>query len=244
MTHPSSLDLEAFACGETSPRRGAIEEHLEACSACRAFVNHLGVLVAKGPTASETDAMIARALTRAPEAKPDHRSRWWLVATSTVVPLAAAAAVLLLARAAPDKPGDPDPRPDRIEIAPTPTADPDTTFKGGIQLAIVRDRDGQQRRFASALRVRAGDRIRVEVALDRERAILAAVLSDDGSYLELMPLGVRGPGTHFSERSAKVDGSPTHGTLVVGTPEAVARARATRQLDGVASLRIEWEGAY
>jgi hypothetical protein len=57
-----------------------------------------------------------------------------------------------------------------------------------------------------------------------------------------MPLAVRGPGTHFSEKSAKIDGSPTYGTIVIGTPEAVARARATKQLDGVASLRVQWEG--
>ena len=111
-----------------------------------------------------------------------------------------------------------------------------------MQIAVVRDRAGEQARFASGVRVRPGDRLRVEVALDREQAILGAVLSDDGSYLEVMPLAVRGPGTHFSEKSAKIDGAPTYGTIVIGTPEAVARARATKQLDGVSSLRVEWEG--
>jgi hypothetical protein len=67
------------------------------------------------------------------------------------------------------------------------------------------------------------------------------VLADDGTYVELMPLGTRGPGTHLSERSAKIDAAPTRGTIIVGSPEAVARARSTRQLVGVGTLRVEGE---
>jgi hypothetical protein len=119
--------------------------------------------------------------------------------------------------------------------------EPDTQFKGGPQVAVVRERGGAQARFSRAVQVRPGDRIRVEVALDREQAILGAVLGDDGSYLELMPEAVRGPGTHFSEKSAKFDAAPTRGTILIGTREAVARARATRQLDGVTTVRVEWE---
>jgi hypothetical protein len=271
MTHPSSLDLEAFACGEVSgPCK--VAEHLAVCDACAAFVARLGALT--GPTAAQADALIARALARVVEIKPSvasshvasvasagsaekqsrksSKGRLWLVTTSIITPLAAAAAVLLLARSNPDSklarpapaPSTTSTAPDRILMAPLPgsVSEPDTTFKGGLQIAVVRDRGGEQARFASGVRVRPGDRLRVEVALDREQAILGAVLSDDGSYLELMPLAVRGPGTHFSEKSAKIDGSPTYGTIVIGTPEAVARARATRQLDGVVSLRVEWEG--
>jgi hypothetical protein len=286
MTHPSSLDLEAFACGEVSSAP-KVAEHLEECPACSAFVERVSALVA--PTAAEADALIARALAtvapsmerererterqasvtpitakqdRATEAKPPAgkaakvgKGRLWLLTTSVITPLAAAAAILLLARSTPQprKPSAPfstststaPAPPDTIQIAPFPRAshEPDTTFKGGMQIAVVRDRGGEQARFASGVRVRPGDRLRVEVALDREQAIVGAVLADDGSYLELMPLAVRGPGTHFSEKSAKIDASPTFGTIVIGTPEAVARARATRQLDGVATLRVESEGS-
>ncbi len=119
----------------------------------------------------------------------------------------------------------------------------DTTFKGGVQTLVVRERGKSQARFASTVRVRAGDRLRLEVALDREQAILAGVLSDDGKYLELMPQAVRGPGTHLSERSARVDDAPTYGTIVLGTPEAIARVRETKRIEGVATLRVEWEGS-
>lgn len=263
MTHPSSLDLEAFACGEGP--LASVTDHLVVCKECQAYVERLGVLVATSPSAAEADALIARALARVETRTPPtiagaggstrkatpRQSRLWLVTTSVLTPLAAAAAIVLLLRSGgvkpvpePESPSTAAPSvargPDRIQIAPLP--EPDTTFKGGRQIAVVRERGGTQARFASSVVVRPGDRLRVEVALDREQAILGAVLSDDGSYLELMPLGVRGPGTHFSEKSAKIDGTPTYGTIVIGTPEAVARARATHQLDGVSSLRVEWEG--
>ncbi len=257
MTHPSSLDLEAFACGEGP--HATVTDHLAECAACTAYVERVGGLVATSPTAAEADALIARALAKAPEperaAPRVQKSRLWLVTTSVVTPLAAAAAIVLLLRSGGMKPvqgrGGPDGTsapahapptspPDHIQMAPLP--EPDTTFKGGRQLAVVRERSGEQARFASSVGVRPGDRLRVEVALDREQAILAAVISDDGTYLELMPLAVRGPGTHFSEKSAKIDGTPTYGTIVIGSPEAVARARATHQLDGVSALRVEWEG--
>lgn len=281
MTHPSSLDLEAFACGEVSGPGAKVAEHLALCAACSAFVERLGGLVAARPTAAAADALIARALARVAVAAPgtsavtsieeargarasslrearvpdakrrEGKGRLWLLTTSIVTPLAAAAAILLLARSTPDgKPSTPPAAstapsvPDRILMAPMvpSVSEPETTFKGGLQIAVVRERGGEQVRFSSGVRVRPGDRLRVEVALDREQAILGAVLADDGTYLELMPAAVRGPGTHFSEKSAKIDRSPTYGTIVIGTPEAVARARATKQLDGVASLRVEWEG--
>jgi hypothetical protein len=67
-------------------------------------------------------------------------------------------------------------------------------------------------------------------------------MGDDASWLELMPEGVRQPGTHFSERSARVDGSPLRGTILVGSPEAVRHAKATKNVSGLSAVRIEWEG--
>ena len=196
----------------------------------------------------------------APARAPDSRRRLWMITTSVITPLAAAAAILLLMRSTPDPasgrtpsgldpmssatPAAPAP-PDTLRMGklppPGPAADPDTRFKGGRQIAVIRERAGEQTRFSSSVPVRPGDRLRVEVALDREQAILGAVLADDGSYLELMPEAVRGAGTYLSERSAKIDAAPTRGTIVIGSPDAVARARATKQLDGVATLRVESE---
>ena len=252
--HPASIELEAYACGEGAG--GAVAAHLAECAACRAHVERLGGLAA--PSAADADAIIARALASA-EPKEEARTRkgrLWLVTSSVAVPLAAAAAILFLVRS-PRPPAPPPERVDHIQHAPMPARtssasgglgqeEPDTTFKGSVQLAVVRDRQGDQARFATATNVlvRTGDRLRIEVALDREQAILGGVLADDGSYLELMPLAVRGPGTHFSEKSAKIDPSPTHGTIVVGSPEAIAQVRATRStanVPGLLTLRVDSE---
>jgi hypothetical protein len=276
MTHPSSLDLEAFAVGEPLPAH--LASHLEECGACGSFLEQLRTALGTGSTAKEAEDAVARAQARAlvtsddaaphaervapvavrrPATAPDPKRRLWLVTSSVIAPLAAAAAILLLTRSpAPVPASDGDPRAPtnyKIQMATVPpglapalsgasgAAEPDTQFKGGMQVAVVRDRAGSQARFSSTVRVKPGDRLRVEVALDHEQAILGAVLADDGSYLELMPQGVRGPGTHFSERSAKIDAAGARGTIIIGSPEAVARARETRNLEGVTTLRVELE---
>jgi hypothetical protein len=293
MTHPSSLDLEAFAVGEPLPAH--LASHVEDCSACGSFLAQVRTTLGSGPSAQEADDAVARALARVTaDAEPhaariesvasgasgasgaprerandlvaarrpaqDPKRRLWLVTSSMIAPLAAAAAILLATRSpapAPAASADPnDPRAPttyKIQMATVPpglapslsgangAAEPDTQFKGGMQVAVVRDRAGSQARFSSTVRVKPGDRLRVEVALDHEQAILGAVLADDGSYLELMPQGVRGPGTHFSERSAKIDAAGARGTIIIGSPEAVARARETRNLEGVTTLRVELE---
>ncbi len=303
MTHPSSLDLEAFAlrdAGDTRSARANTAAHVAACSACSAFVEKVHTLLSGSPSAATADDAVARAVARMTsitseqgESGPSHataarstepretresraktkthdtKRRLWLVTTSVITPLAAAAAILLLTRSqglpaaavpsAVPPPAAPTvsaftsgPQGDRVLMGKQPHAaagDPDTTFKGGPQIAVVRERAGRQERFVSVVPVRPGDRLRVEVALDREQAILGAVLADDGSYLELMPQGVRGAGTHFSEKSAKIDASPTRGTILIGTPEAVARARDSvkrephqqLQIEGVATIRVDVE---
>ena len=62
MTHPSSLDLEGYACGEALSAQ--LLAHVEECDACGAFVEELRGLVAAGPSANEADAAVARALAR------------------------------------------------------------------------------------------------------------------------------------------------------------------------------------
>jgi hypothetical protein len=254
MNHPSSLDLEAFAVGE--PLRGDDAGHVEQCATCGAFVEQLRGVVASGPTAKEADQAVARVnAVIAPQTERAARGgtarRVWVITTSVLAPLAAAAAIVLAIQSKPVAEPSPEAPAEstvmNIQMAPLPSHDGtrDTQFKGGMQVAIVLERGKAQTRYSSNVRtvlVRPGDRIRIEVALDHEQAILGAVLADDGSYLELMPEAMRGPGTHFSERSAKIDAAPTRGTILIGTPGAVARARATKQLDGVATLRVESEG--
>lgn len=184
---------------------------------------------------------------------------FWFVASAVITPLAAAAAILLLTRSTPlPQPQTPPTRPSApataaaTDTSPAPLAmatasadeDPGTSFKGSVQIAVVRERAGAQSRLLGDVEVRSGDRLRVEVALDREQAILGAVIADDGAYLEIMPARVRGRGTHYSEKSARIDEHPTGGMIVIGTPEAVAKARATMKFDGVVTMRVQPEGTW
>ncbi len=262
MTHPNSLDLEAFACGEAAEH---VAKHIGECTSCQGFVERLRGALSAGPSRSRAAAVVARAAARNADQReevPSHPTRneargrtssaraeadrrWLSMASTVAVPLAAAAVLLLLLRtSSPTDERAPESSSSSATGEPTTMRilmDPETTFKGSIQIAVIRERAGQQRRFTGTVAVRPGDRLRVEVALDREQDILAAVMGDDASWLELMPEGPRAPGTHFSDRSARVDASPLRGTILVGSPKAVARARSTRQIEGVTSIRVEWE---
>jgi hypothetical protein len=231
MTHPNAIDLEAFACGDSV---ASVAAHVDECAPCRAFVAR-----AKG---ASPRIDVAPILDRARRAE---KKRVIFLASSVAVPLAAAAAALLVLRAPAPGPlvaaSDPPPNTATayyVERAPMP----DTRFKGGVQLAVVRERAGAQSRFVGPVPVKPGDRLRVEVALDRSVVILGAVMGDDGSWVELMPEGVRESGTHFSEKAVRVDAQPMSGTIFVGSPDGVRRARAHEKADDVRSIRIEWEG--
>jgi hypothetical protein len=220
MNHPNSLDLEAFACGDAI---AAVSAHVDACDACRAFVDKLRALPV--PTIELRATAVSSILQR--------RNL-----TALALPLAAAAILVLAFRQ--KKPDDVTP------AAPAPTTtvaaeEPPTSFKGVRQVAVIRERGGEQKRFTGRVPVKEGDRLRVEVAIDREQTIVAGVLAEDGSYLELMPATVRPIGTHYSEKSARVSAPPSNGTILVGTEEQVARAKQHLPTTDVDEVRVEWE---
>ena len=223
MTHPNSLDLEAFACGDEI---AAVSTHVDACDVCRSFVDRLRELPVPKielPSAASVTPLFARKNLAA-----------------VALPLAAAAILFLVFRE--KKAGDAP----FVVPAPTPsvaTEEPATAFKGVRQVAVIRERDGEQKRFTGRVPVKEGDRLRVEVAIDREQTIVAGVLGEDGSYLEVMPAVVRPAGTHYSEKSARVSAPPSNGTILVGTEEQVARAKQHLPNADVDQLRVEWEPA-
>lgn len=218
--HPNAIDLEAFACGEPIAKVGA---HVASCDACRAYVAKIGGLTA--PT-MPTPKIQAR------------RFRIELVA----IPLAMAAAIILFMRSpAPVAMHEAHAKFPSVPETVAVVDPPPVRFKGGFQLAVVRDRAGKQERFTDSFEIRSGDRLRLEVAVDQSRSILGAVLGDDGSYLELLSEDVRDAGTYFSEKSARIDSEPTAGTLIVGDPALVRAAKTTRNFEGLRTVRVEIE---
>ena len=229
MSHPNSLDLEAFACGDEI---AAVGGHVDVCDACRSFVERLRALpIPKIDLPSATVTPIWQ------------RKNVAMFA----LPLAAAAAVFLFLVFRDPKPAEiasSVPAPSAPSIAPAvATEEPSTAFKGVRQIAVIRERGGEQKRFTGRVPVKEGDRLRVEVAIDRGQTIVAGVLSEDGSYLELMPAVERPPGTHYSEKSARVSAPPSNGTILVGTEEQVTRAKQHLPTSDVDEVRVEWEGS-
>jgi hypothetical protein len=225
MNHPNSLDLEAFACGDEI---ATVSAHVDACEACRTFVGRLRDLPIPKidlPTAQATVTSIFQRKNLA----------------AIALPLAAAAILVILFRE--KKPGDEAITTTTIPTvtATAATAEPATSFKGVRQVAVIRERDGEQKRFTGKVPVKEGDRLRVEVAIDREQTIVAGVLSEDGSFLELMPPMVRPTGTHYSEKSARVSAPPSNGSILVGTEEQVARAKKHLPTADLDEVRVEWE---
>lgn len=242
MTHPNAIELEAFACGEASK---ATEAHVDACEACHAFVERARGVARDGAQVVPPAIM---------EAKRKERARTLFSAARVLAPIAAAAAVVLWLRtpegvehthtmtnpatstAAPDPPTTAHSPEDTV-----PTGPSEMTFKGGVQLSVVRRRGESQTRMAGEARIRPGDQLRLEVSIDRESEFGAIIIGDDGSSMELMPTKKRGVGTHLSERSARIDADPLSGTIVVGPKDALERARAKGDFGGAATVRLNWE---
>jgi hypothetical protein len=223
--HPPAYDLEAAAAGDPAVRT---REHLERCEACARYVSDLERNAKAYREVHDAQAFATRVAERARPRPP----REWTRIARIAAPLAAAAAVLVLVQRRPT-PRNPQHEP--------PTVAPDVHFKGDLAVAVVRERAGSQERIVGPFRVRPGDRIRVEVSTDHARPLSAGILSDDGEWISLLAPALVGAGTHESEQAARVDDTATRGTLLVGTPEAVARARQTGQRSGVIAWRIEDE---
>lgn len=244
--HPSSLALEAIAVGESPPPE--VGAHVERCDECARFVERARGL-AGGEPRRDLDALLERLSPKDQVSPTTPPRRLWLVGATIAPPLAAAALLFLLLRSPHQEilpPVEPTPT---TEPSPTPTSTDETTFKGGLQIAVIRERLGSQARFTGHVMIRPGDRLRVEVSLDREENVEAAIIADDASFLELMAPLRRRPGTYFGDKSARVDDTPMRGTIVVGAPEAIANARTRWRsgerpegsLEGVATIRVEWE---
>jgi hypothetical protein len=114
-------------------------------------------------------------------------------------------------------------------------------FKGGYVVAVVRERDGHQDRLSGPLVVRANDRLRVEVDVDRDTPIVAGLLGRDGAWTPLLTPAWLSPGAHFSERAARFDEAPVDAVLLVGSPDDVAHARQTRDFASVVAWSVRSE---
>ena len=230
--HPPAHRLDAIAAGDSDAGASA---HVESCEACALYVGRLREQSVRFRAENDARAFVARAAAR--RGREPARSRVLRVAWAMGPVLAVA--LLLLVRA----------RPHEGALAPAATSERtrrasgpgEGRFKGGLVVVVVREREGAQQRFAGPLQVRAGDRLRVEVSTDRDGPVAAGLLTDEGEWVQLFAPSALEAGTHYSDRAARFDDSPTRATLLVGDPAAVDRARRTRDFGGVVAWRVTSE---
>ncbi len=228
--HPTLFRLDAHAAGDQAPH---VEEHLETCAACASYVERLReAMRAHAHDEADASAELMLGLVDSSRAEEPGRSvlakrslRRITVAGASI--LAAAAAIVLVGRSGPYAPG-----------ADAATSEPAVRFKGRMQVAVIRDRRGEQVRSATEVRVRPGDRVRAEISVDDPRPVEVGFLGKDGTWVLLLAPTLFEAGTYFSDRAAVFDDAPTEGWIIAGAPEAVARARAGRPLDEVSSVPV------
>ncbi len=232
--HPTPLDLERAASGETMPE---VVAHLETCEPCMA---HVGTL-REGVRAFIPEHDFVKNL-RARQAQSTEPARGTLAATkrpllagrrwaAVVGPLAMAAGVIFYVYSS----GDPG-----RARGPEAGAEEDGRLKGGLGLAVIRDRAGVQDRFTSTCQLAPGDRVRLEVVTDRPRTLVTGVLSFKGEWIELDPPRALARGTHLTTTALRVDPDGLAGYAVVGELEAVERGKRG---DWRGVVRLTLEGA-
>jgi hypothetical protein len=230
--HPAQYRLEELAAGGGDEQAA---RHVASCERCRGYVQRLqqasASFVHREQAEAFADAVLARTASRP-------SGSWRRVVAVTVPVLAAAAAVALLAT--PD-----DAPPERVPgsgpLAQRSTHEPAVRFKGRLQLAVVRQRDGDQRRLRVDAGIRAGDRLRAEVSLDRAMTVEVGVLDVEGAWVTLMPPQMLPPGTHYSPHAVRFDDAPSDAWVIAGTPQAVDQARRTRRLENVTVVPLAVE---
>jgi hypothetical protein len=232
MKHPGIESLEAFAAGI---RDTAVEAHLAACESCRAkhaeLTQGLAEFRANTNVESFLDA-VERAAERPAGSAPSTsnvtalRKRQW---AGTITVLVAVAAALILWIRVGSEP---------VASGPTPTVA--LAFKGApLQLAVVRERDGKQERFAgSSLEVRPGDRIRAEITSESPQPIAVAVSNAQGERWDLLMPTILDGGTVFSPEAIRFDHEVFDGVLIAGSPENVADAIRNKRYDQVQVVRL------
>ena len=230
--HPPLFRLDAHAAGDHDAR---VEDHLTKCTTCAAYVERLRAAVrAHSDDAGSKSADFVLGLDdlerfRAHEANAGKASGRSVkrIAFAGVSILAAAAALVLVTRSALQTTGE-----------DAATSEPSIRFKGKLQLAVIRDRRGEQTRTATEVRVRPGDRLRAEISVDDSRPVEVGFLGRDGTWVLLLAPALVEAGTYFSERAAEFDEAPTEGWIIAGRPEAVSRARSEISFDDVSAIPV------
>jgi hypothetical protein len=225
--HPPAYRLDAIAAGDEDER---VNAHLASCEACTRYVCSLRERVARFRSAQDARLFVAHI-----RARRERRASSWSRAAWVAIP-AFAATIMLLVVGVRTLDGNSLPT-----LRTRSAGNLDSHFKGGLAVAVIREREGRQERLVGPFQVHADDRIRIEVSTDRAGSLSGGLLADEGAWVALLAPRELEAGTHYSELAARFDDSPTRATLLVGKPDDVERARQTREFIGVVAWRVTSE---
>jgi hypothetical protein len=224
--HPDGSRLDALAVGAGDEEA---RTHIAACAACASYVDS----VAKGAEAfARNEAAGAEAFVQAVRRRERAiRPRLaWSGGIASALALAAGVILFAHSRGA---------RTDSEAVGRDDLSwQGPVRFKGGMQTATIVEHAGVQSRETGALTLEPGDRIRLEIALDHDVRIAAGVLADDGEWAWLQAPALFTGGTHYSELSITFDHDVASGWILVGTEDAVERARKSRDFHEVTTIRV------
>jgi hypothetical protein len=224
--HPDGSRLDALAIGAGDDEARA---HIAACAACASYVDS----VAKSAEAfarnegARADSFVQAVRRRERAVRPRLA---WSGGIASALALAAGMALFAHSRSV---------RTDGEAVGRDDISSQGLVrFKGGMQTATIVEHAGVQSRETGALALEPGDRIRLEIALDHDVRIAAGVLADDGEWAWLQAPALFTGGTHYSEHSITFDHDVASGWILVGTEDAVARARKSRDFHEVTTIRV------
>ncbi|AKU98737.1 hypothetical protein AKJ09_05401 [Labilithrix luteola] len=225
--------LDAHAAGDHDDGVG---EHLALCTACADYVERLHAEVRRHAEDDEakaaefvldlTDRQRAHAAIEHAQSQWRARPRRTVVAGLSIL-VAAAGLALVAQNGIPLTGGD-----------GAGSGQSAIRFKGKLQLAVIRDRSGDQTRSATEVRVRPGDRLRAEISVDYSRPVEVGFLGKDGTWVLLLAPALVEAGTYFSDRAAQFDEAPTEGWILAGRPEDVKRAKSERSFENVRAIPV------
>ena len=249
--HPTPFDLEA---SHAEGRLLALEPHLAGCSACRATLDRLEsdrtAFLAARPAAP-----FVRQIRQRLDAE-QHRAgmtRWWVLQLMPLGALLAAFALLQLRplsevpaasvkAAAPEEPAKPglgSPQPGSVLHEASPARSSELVVKGGGGPALIVRRDSSQFIARGIVTVHPGDELRLRFELTQPGLVEAGILMPGGDWAPFFS-GHFAAGQHTPPATLRVDDQPSTGTLMLGAPAEVSRARAGSSAL-VQTLSIEWK---
>jgi len=229
--HPTTFELEAYHVGEGPP---ALAQHLRRCPSCAGHVRALEDEAATFRARAQPERFVRAVRARARAGSAAAR-RWTF---SFLLPLAGALGVVALCFAA-SRPAS---------VLPSGRADGDDLRpRGGqgapaVEVILRHARDGHQSRHAAEVEARPGDRFRVEVAVPEATVLEAVMLEDGGAHTSLGARRVFSAGSHLLEPTFTFDDRPLAARLLVGPPDAIARALAGQPDGRVGSVRVRVGG--